>query len=49
MHTATPSASEESVKVSIVVPTYNTGKTVLTGLRSFLAQTMPRSPPVPAR
>ncbi|MGP3986460.1 glycosyltransferase family 2 protein [Streptomyces sp. 3N207] len=43
MPTATPPASQESVKVSIVVPTYNTGETVLTGLRSFLAQTMPRS------
>jgi glycosyltransferase involved in cell wall biosynthesis len=31
------------VKVSIVVPTHNTGETVLTGLRSFLSQTMPRS------
>ncbi|MGI5348684.1 glycosyltransferase family 2 protein [Streptomyces sp. CA-250714] len=45
MHTAVPStpARQEPVKVSIVVPTYNTGETVLTGLRSFLAQTMPRS------
>lgn len=31
------------VKVSIVVPTHNTGETVLTGLRSFLGQTMPDS------
>ncbi|UNZ17224.1 glycosyltransferase family 2 protein [Streptomyces sp. 891-h] len=43
MHTAEPPAHQEPLKVSIVVPTYNTGKTVLTGLRSFLAQTMPRS------
>ncbi|MBO8185845.1 glycosyltransferase family 2 protein [Streptomyces spirodelae] len=43
MHTAEPPARQEPVKVSIVVPTYNTGQTVLTGLRSFLAQTMPRS------
>ncbi|NSC24003.1 glycosyltransferase [Streptomyces albus subsp. chlorinus] len=33
----------EQLKVSVVVPTYNTGEAVLTGLRSFLAQTMPRS------
>ncbi|WP_159033582.1 glycosyltransferase family 2 protein [Streptomyces sp. WMMB 322] len=29
--------------MSIVVPTHNTGTTVLTGLRSFLGQTMPRT------
>lgn len=29
--------------MSIVVPTHNTGETVLTGLRSFLTQTMPHS------
>ncbi|MGH3118668.1 MAG: glycosyltransferase family 2 protein, partial [Gaiellales bacterium] len=29
--------------MSVVVPTHNTGETVLTGLRSFLAQTLPRS------
>jgi len=40
----TPSIDcQAPVKVSIVVPTYNTGGAVLTGLRSFLAQTMPRS------
>ena len=30
-------------KVSLVVPTHNTGDTVLTGLRSFYAQTMPHT------
>ncbi|NLU76362.1 glycosyltransferase family 2 protein [Streptomyces sp. HNM0575] len=39
----TPTVSKPPVKVSVVVPTHNTGRTVLTGLRSFLAQTMPRS------
>jgi poly(ribitol-phosphate) beta-N-acetylglucosaminyltransferase len=38
-----PTVSQPPVKVSVVVPTHNTGKTVLTGLRSFLTQTMPRS------
>jgi glycosyltransferase involved in cell wall biosynthesis len=36
-------AVEPPVRVSVVVPTHNTGKTVLTGLRSLLGQTMPRS------
>jgi poly(ribitol-phosphate) beta-N-acetylglucosaminyltransferase len=34
---------EAPLKVSLVVPTHNTGETVLTGLRSFYAQTMPHS------
>ncbi|RCG23903.1 glycosyltransferase family 2 protein [Streptomyces reniochalinae] len=41
-HTATDT-DRKPVKVSIVVPTHDTGETVLTGLRSFLAQSMPRS------
>ncbi|RCG19754.1 glycosyltransferase family 2 protein [Streptomyces diacarni] len=41
-HTA-PDTGRQPVKVSIVVPTHDTGETVLTGLRSFLAQSMPRS------
>lgn len=45
VNTGAPSAAAgpSPVKISIVVPTSNTGRTVLTGLRSFLAQTMPRS------
>ncbi|HWM37321.1 MAG TPA: glycosyltransferase family 2 protein, partial [Streptomyces sp.] len=43
MHTTPSTDGQAPVKVSIVVPTHNTGGTVLTGLRSFLAQTMPRS------
>ncbi|MCH6161183.1 glycosyltransferase family 2 protein [Streptomyces marispadix] len=43
MRTTSPTVSQPPVKVSVVVPTHNTGKTVLTGLRSFLTQTMPRS------
>ncbi|QPP07978.1 glycosyltransferase family 2 protein [Streptomyces bathyalis] len=42
MQNTSPTVHESPVKVSVVVPTHNTGKTVLTGLRSFLAQTMPR-------
>lgn len=41
--TVSQSPVDSPVKVSVVVPTHNTGETVLTGLRSFLAQTMPRS------
>ncbi|KUJ65183.1 hypothetical protein ACZ90_50200 [Streptomyces albus subsp. albus] len=32
-----------SIKVSVIVPTHNTGKTVLDGLTSFREQTLPRS------
>ncbi|MFE0760109.1 glycosyltransferase family 2 protein [Streptomyces smyrnaeus] len=42
MQTAEPPARQQPVKVSVVVPTHNTGGTVLTGLRSLLAQSMPR-------
>lgn len=38
-----PTVSRQPVKVSVVVPTHDTGETVLTGLHSFLAQTMPRT------
>lgn len=34
---------EPPIKVSVVVPTHNTGKTVLTGMHSLLSQTMPAS------
>ncbi|MGX9228838.1 glycosyltransferase family 2 protein [Streptomyces albus] len=43
MPTTATDTGQEQPKVSIVVPTCNTGETVLVGLRSFLAQTMPRS------
>lgn len=43
MRTMPPKGPQARVKVSVVVPTHNTGETVLTGLRSFLAQTLPPS------
>jgi glycosyltransferase involved in cell wall biosynthesis len=43
MHSTSPTACQTPVKVSVVVPLHNTGRTVLTGLRSFLAQTLPGS------
>ncbi|MDF4253322.1 glycosyltransferase family 2 protein [Streptomyces sp. WMMB303] len=43
MDTAISHTPAQPLKVSVVVPTYNTGDAVLTGLRSLLAQTMPRS------
>lgn len=43
MHTPHHAAAQTPIKVSVVVPVHNTGEPVLTGLRSFLAQTMPRT------
>ena len=43
MHITSPTVSPAPVKVSVVVPTHNTGETVLAGLRSFLQQSMSRS------
>lgn len=43
MRTTSPTVSQAPVKVSVVVPVHNTGETVLTGLRSFIAQTLPPS------
>lgn len=40
---STEASPEASPKVSLVVPTHNTGETALSGLRSFFAQTMPHS------
>ncbi|MFC4497750.1 glycosyltransferase family 2 protein [Streptomyces ovatisporus] len=43
MRTSQPTECRAPLKVSVVVPTHNSGETVLTGLRSFLAQTLPRT------
>jgi glycosyltransferase involved in cell wall biosynthesis len=43
VHTTPPTVCQTPVKVSVVVPTHNTGETVLTGLRSFLDQSLPGS------
>lgn len=43
MRAEPPVSAPAPVKVSIVVPTHDTGETVLAGLRSFLEQTMPPS------
>jgi glycosyltransferase involved in cell wall biosynthesis len=43
LRTTAPADGRTPLKVSIVVPTHNTGGTVLAGLRSFLAQTLPRT------
>ncbi|GAA2091477.1 hypothetical protein GCM10009801_57470 [Streptomyces albiaxialis] len=37
-----PDPAPDTLKVSVVIPTYNTGPTVLTGLRALRGQTLPR-------
>ncbi|NLU68839.1 glycosyltransferase family 2 protein [Streptomyces sp. HNM0574] len=43
MDTTSQTSPEAPVRVTVVVPTHNTGEKVLTGLRSFLEQTLPRA------